>query len=105
MEITLTTKNDFAVTFVKDLEGFTGTAKLWKVEPFVEYEWSEDLGRMLATDHVVTSATRSLGEPETYAFPATPEGEVLDWGELPGSINGVMDHFYVIEHLDHVRLP
>lgn len=29
---------------------------------------------------------------ETYIFPADERGEVTDWGELPGSYRGGLDH-------------
>lgn len=29
---------------------------------------------------------------ETYMFPATADGEVIDWGELDGSYRGGLDH-------------
>ena len=30
--------------------------------------------------------------PETFIFPSNRRGDVSDWGELPGSIKGVLDH-------------
>lgn len=41
---------------------------------------------------VVTSAAEVCGTWETYIFPATRDGAVTDWLELPGSMRGTKDH-------------
>ena len=78
---------------VKDLKGegkWTGTAKLWRVDPPVEFGYGDDTQH---TQFVVTSATRAMFSwPETYIFPADAAGRVLDWGELDGSYRGGLDH-------------
>lgn len=83
-------------TFVKRLNGFVGHALLFKVEPPTEYEkWLYEQGSKTDTRHteyVMVSAAAPMGQPETYIFPADAEGEVLDWGELPGSFKGGLDH-------------
>ena len=74
-------------TFLRDL---TGTAKLYKLDTPVEYGWNEPHG---TTDHVVVSAAVvAFSGPETYIFPASEAGYILDWGELSGSYRGGLDH-------------
>lgn len=73
---------------IKQLNGFRGEAWLFRMDP--PYDGHE---------YVVVSAVRlkfrrSFDDPpdeETYIFPATPDGAVSDWGELPGSFKGAMD--------------
>lgn len=67
-------------TFIKQLTGFRGDARLYKLED----------GR-----HVVVSGIQSAFDtiqPETFIFPADENGTILDWGELPGSFRGAVDH-------------
>ena len=40
----------------------------------------------------VSAADVVYSGPETYIFACDREGRVTDWGELPGSIRGVLDH-------------
>jgi hypothetical protein len=69
-------------TFVKDLTGFSGSAKLYRLDPPLDGE-----------RFVVVSATDVMRSgPETYIFPADAEGEVSSWGELAGSFRGGLDH-------------
>lgn len=80
-------------TLVKDrLEGFRGHAALYRLDPPIEYESERH-------EHVVVSSVTipdygglGVGGPEAYIFPASPEGKVTGWGELPGSLNGTLDH-------------
>lgn len=70
--------------FVKQLDGFTGDARLYSLDtPHSGF------------DHVVVSAVGSAfdtGMSETYIFGANPKGSVLDWSELGGSVRGEFDH-------------
>jgi hypothetical protein len=90
--------------FVKDI-GVSGgnrvstdrSQKLWRLDTPYEYEPGEK------TEHVVTSTASVFGRPETYIFPADADGHVTDWGELPGSYKGDLDHDTAIEgFLDEV---
>ena len=47
-----------------------------------------------STGYVVVSAVAVPygGGPETYIFACNAEGEIDDWGELPGSFKGDLDH-------------
>lgn len=77
--------------FIRELrDGFTGSAKLWRVSPPLKYGYSEDKQE---TEYVVSSATVAMFTgPETYIFPANAEGEIVSWSELPGSYRGGLDH-------------
>ena len=67
---------------IKKLEGFTGDARLYRLNPsFYGHKF------------VVVSATVApFSGPETYIFPADENGEVTSWGELAGSFRGELDH-------------
>jgi len=77
---------------IKRLPSWRGDAALYKVEPPLD-----------GNEHVVVSAVDlalrfpTYGDPrpmqiETYIFPADEHGEVLDYGELSGSMKGTLDH-------------
>ncbi len=72
-------------TFIKSLPEWRGDARLYKLDPPME-----DDGRK--HEHVVVSAVSVFGEPETYIFPANQDGAVTDFGELPGSEKGSLNH-------------
>jgi hypothetical protein len=76
---------------IKSLDNFRGEAILFRMEPPLE-----------SYDYVVVSAInpkpvegmdqfKVLFQPETYIFGADPDGNVINWGELPGSFQGAMD--------------
>lgn len=70
---------------IKPLEGFTGNARLYELSEPVEYNGGKTL-------FLVASATSApFSGPETYLFPADSDGEVLNWGALPGSQRGTLD--------------
>ncbi len=80
------------VTFVKDLEDFTGDARLYKCDPpmVIHGRYDEPDGE---TEYVIASATIAFDTgPETYLFPANSDGEVTGWSELEGSYKGGMNH-------------
>lgn len=35
---------------------------------------------------------------ETFIFPATSDGQIIDWGEMPGSRSNVKDHDLVLRN-------
>ena len=79
-------------TLIKNLAGWKGDARLYRVDPPIQF--NEDR----KTNYVVVSAaTVMFSGPETYIFPASSEGEILDWLELPGSFRGAMDHARALE--------
>jgi hypothetical protein len=71
---------------VRKLTGFTGSAKLYRLDPPLE-----------GNEFVAVSATVAYRWPETYIFPADESGNVLDWGELDGSFRGALDHAAALE--------
>lgn len=80
---------NFAIK-IKDLDGFTGEAALYRMVP--EYE---------GNGYVVVSKTSVLGPPETYMFPGNAHGEVTDWGELEGSRRGTWTHEEILEGIGY----
>lgn len=72
-------------TKIKDLDGFTGDAALYRLEPALNEDGFEN-------HYVVVSATYGPRNEETYIFPADDEGEVTCWLPLEGSFNGGLDH-------------
>jgi hypothetical protein len=81
-------------TFIRRLEGFQGDARLYRVDPPVErIDWSSGEEKQTLHDYVVVSAVVAMfSGPETYIFPASADGEVVDWLELNGSFRGGLDH-------------
>jgi hypothetical protein len=82
-------------TFVRDLSGFAGSARLWQTsEPFSypDDNWRDEEDARGTTTYVVSSAASTFGGPETYLFPADADGNVVDWLELSGSFRGALDH-------------
>lgn len=80
-------------TFVRDLADFSGSAKLYRVNPpMAQRDW--DGAETGPAECVVVSATVVPfgGGPETYIFPANANGEVTDWDEMNGSYKGDLDH-------------
>lgn len=75
------------------LAGWRGDAVLYRLDSSVIFEDGT------VADHVVVSAVDVLGDPETYIFPATMDGEVLSWAEAPGSFRGALDHDQAIKGL------
>jgi len=74
-------------TLIKNLTGFTGEAALYELDEPV------DDGDGRHTKHVIVSATTAMdtGSPETYIFPATKDGGIVNYGELNGSYRGGLD--------------
>jgi hypothetical protein len=87
-------------TFIKKLSGFTGDARLYRLSAPVRYDdHGDEDGEKKHTQYVVVSATGAMfSGPETYMFPADPEGSILDWGEMHGSYKGDMNHERAIEN-------
>jgi len=85
--------SDHIATVIKDVsENFTGTAKLDRLDPPIEYDqpWDDDDPPAKTSEFVVASAT-SLAGVEAYIFPADESGAVLSYGELEGSAMGILD--------------
>lgn len=80
-------------TFLKDLDRFTGEAKLYRCKPPLD-----------GAEYVTVSAVVVPygGGPETYIFKADEHGEVQDWGELDGSYKGGLDHEEALSNAGYV---
>ena len=81
-----------------DLGGFTGSAKLYKVNPPVEYDDGDK-----STLFIVASATAAaFSGSETFLFPADGDGNVVDWGALESSCRGGLDCDKAIEGAGYI---
>lgn len=77
-------------TFVRNLDGWRGDARLYRCEPPMQYGHDEE---PKPAEYVIVSGVFAMfSGPETYIFPATADGEVADWGELDGSFQGGINH-------------
>jgi hypothetical protein len=96
--------NDKRATKMKRLEGFTGEAWLYRLEP---PHVADLYGEEVTVEHVVSSATVAPygGGPETYLFWADEEGEVRRWGELDGSFKGALDCDRAVRNLGYEVVP
>lgn len=84
-------KTKAVAKYIKDIKGWTGVVKLYAVDPPVKYE--DDDFKEQETKYVAVSATiAAFSGPETYIFPTDKDGNVLNWGELPGSFQGSFNH-------------
>lgn len=83
---------DKTATFVCDLVGWNGRAKLYRVDPPHE-----------GVEHVVVSAVSApFSGPETYIFPADADGNVTSWLELDGSYRGGLNHVAALVNAGYV---
>ncbi len=86
-------KQGLALRLKDHLPDFTGHAALYELDPPLEAaSWDDD---ETAATHkfVIVSATNAMFTgSETYIFPATPDGQITDYGELPGSMRGTLSH-------------
>ncbi len=82
---------------LKEPEAWTGTAKLYRLSrPYEVRDWDDEV--KMTVSYVIVSAVVALfSGPETYIFPADEKGEVVSWGELPGSFKGGLDHNFALE--------
>lgn len=73
------------------LFSFRGSAALYRMSPpYAGHEF------------VIASAVNDGLIHETYLFPATPDGEIADWGELGGSERNTTSHERVMSNIDYV---
>ncbi|GGH93961.1 hypothetical protein ACFFGR_09525 [Arthrobacter liuii] len=79
-------------TPIRQIRNMQGNATLYRMDP-----------PLCDNEYVVVSAVdiaarfpgfglRLWESTETYIFPADEDGEIADWGELPGSTKGTLDH-------------
>lgn len=71
-----------------NLEGFKGHAALYELNVPLE-------GHQFV---ICSTANDMFSGIETYIFPATEEGELIDYGELKGSSRGTTIHAQVLRN-------
>lgn len=69
-----------------------GDARLYKLDPPMQYQDDLDDEIMVIEYVVVSGAFAPFSGLETFIFPSDPKGNISDWGELPGSFQGFIDH-------------
>ncbi len=80
-------------TFIRAIVGCQGDQRLYRLsDPLRKSFFDESDSEIGAQEFVIVSAATVLGEPETYIFAASEDGAVTNWGELPGSFKGALDH-------------
>lgn len=87
--------------FLEKLKGWNGDAKVFELDPPLEYErcYGDEFVTDTATYVIVSAVNVMYTGDETYIFKAKPQGdvfEVADWVELPGSARGTLDHNEVL---------
>lgn len=84
--------NTSVATFLKQLPRWNGNAALYKLSsPLKDFSTEKEY------IYVVVSAV-SFFCVETYIFGANENGEILDWGELPGSQKHTLSHEKVLKN-------
>jgi hypothetical protein len=84
------------VTFVRYITDWAGDARLYRL-PKTHMLRGYDGRFQCGYNHVIVSAAHvPFSGPETYIFPAAPNGNVKDWKELPGSSRGTWAHDEVL---------
>lgn len=80
-------------TLIKDdLPHFLGHAALYRLDPPLAQEHEYVIVSAVDNTGMMAFSGLDVDWRETYIFPATPDGDVADWGELDGSTKGTLDH-------------
>lgn len=80
-------------TLVKRMSGFAGDARLFRLDPPMQYKHWDDDDETRTAEHVIVSAVVApFTGPETYIFESDDEGRIEDYMELPGSLRGTLSH-------------
>jgi len=81
-------------TFIKEMpSNGISEQKLYQVSPPMQsYSWDEEETPSEFDFVIVSAAYVPMSGPETYIFGADSDGEVVNWGELPGSYKGGLNH-------------
>lgn len=83
-------------TFVRALSGWRGDARLYRLSEPLAPDYGEE--RTPAEYVIVSAVVAAYSGPETYIFPATADGAVVNYGELPGSFRGALDHAAALDN-------
>ncbi len=76
-----------AMLLKEKLPGFKGHANLYKLSEPLGYSHSDQYEFV-----IVSAVVAPIGGPKTFIFGANEVGVIVDFGELPGSFKGGMDH-------------
>lgn len=86
-------------TFVSKLKGYRGDARLYRLSPpATTYDGDE------AEYVIVSAADVPFSGPETYIFPAHPDGKVMNWTEMDGSFRGGLNHEEALRNAGYTPL-
>lgn len=71
-------------TFIKNLEGFTGSAKLYKLSEPLSYNEINTYGGLteLQVNYVVAHRITSKGETVSFVMPSSATGYLVSWADL-----------------------
>lgn len=86
-------------TFVRDLpaEDWNGHAQLFKLDQVAKTKPYDETETPLEFEYIIVSAAVvAFSGPETYLFPGDENGQILAWGELPGSYRGGLHHMTAV---------
>ena len=93
--------------FVRNLNSFTGDAALYRMDPPLSYEnyncETDEYEPALAEWVVVSAAIAPCLGPETFLFHSNEEGDIVHWGELPGSLRGTLCHVEALANAGYVK--
>ncbi len=78
-------------TFMKKVPTTKGSANLYRLSQPVEFGWDDD-GGLPKTRYIIISALVTANGQETYIFPASRFGDMLDTVEMKGSYRGGLSH-------------
>jgi hypothetical protein len=77
--------------FANKIKTLSNNKILWEVFPRID-----------GHKYVITSSSDVLfSGPETYVFASNEKGEIIDWGELPGSYRGDLVHEKCFEQIGY----
>lgn len=85
------------------LDGFNGDARVYRCSPPMRgWSWDDDEDVPSYEYVIVSAAVVPLSGPETYIFGSDENWAVVNWGELPGSTRGTLDHEEVLREAGYV---
>lgn len=82
-------------TFIKRLDA-KGEGRVFHLSPPLKPFRLDEEPDHTGYEYVWVSAVITTTGPETYIFGCDKDGEVLSWGELPGSQRGILDINFVL---------
>jgi hypothetical protein len=78
---------------IKDIKGMKSDAALYKLEQEETYGWDDEYKTKFVIVSAVTLPFPHIGGgTETYIFPATEDGEIIQYLEMEGSRRGTLKH-------------